>query len=167
MDTVSYCEELLERFGKDRRFYPFISPLLPYIEPGSRAFNNPEKFGYANYTPTLENCVSLMRKSTWAQTLGYATNQMDRETLVEVTYEATIALNHIHEKHGLLTSRARRKEENRLMRELDDIRTGRFRRKFWLQGESSLYTPGLRGSLKKMLSLRLFGILRETLKGWI
>lgn len=165
MDTVAYCGELLQRFGKDRRFYPFISPLLPFIEPGSRAFRNPQKYGYTNFAQTLEDCVSLMRKPNWAQTLGYCTESMDSNTLVETTYEAGIALNRIHAEHGLLSQRRRRKEESRLRRELEYIREGRVRKRLWLQGESSLYTPGLRGSLSRMLQLRPLGIIKETLRG--
>ena len=135
------------------------------MEPGSRAFAKPGKYGYQNFAPGLEDCIALMRKPSWAQTLGYCTQSMGRGTMVETTYEAIIALNRIHEKHGLVTARARGREENRLKRELEEIKKGRFRKKLWLQGESSLYTPGLRGSLKKLFLLRPQGILKETLKG--
>jgi hypothetical protein len=39
------------------------------------------------------------------------------------------------------------------------------RRKFWLQGESSLYTPKLRGGLGKLTQIRPFGIAKEALRG--
>lgn len=167
MDTVAYCDELLSKFGKDRKFYPFISPLLPFVEPGSRAFRNPEKYGYENSVKNLQDCVSFARKPTWAGTLGYSTRWMSRREFVDTTYEAAIALNRVHEKHGLLAPRVRSKEEKRLRREWDDIRAGRVRRKLWLQGESSLYTPKLRGGLRKLMQIRPLGIAREALRGLI
>lgn len=167
MDTVSYCGQLLEEFGADRRFYPFISPLLPFIEPGSRAFANPSKYGYDNRARTLADFISLMRKPSWAETLGYSTEHMDRKTFVETSYEAIISLNRLHEKHGLLSARVRLREEHRLKWEFEEIMTGRFRKKLWLQGESSLYTPSLRGNLRKLFFLRSRGILSEILRGLI
>ena len=46
LGTIDYCEELLKRFGKDGRLSPFISPLAPFLDPGSRGFENPEEHGY-------------------------------------------------------------------------------------------------------------------------
>ena len=43
--TIDYCEEVLKRFGKDGRLSPFISPLAPFLDPGSRGFENPEEHG--------------------------------------------------------------------------------------------------------------------------
>jgi B12-binding domain/radical SAM domain protein len=53
METVNYCGELLDRFGHDGRFFPFISVLAPYIEPGSLAFDDPERYKYKNFYSTL------------------------------------------------------------------------------------------------------------------
>jgi len=165
METVDYCESLLERFGGSGRFHPFISAYLPFMEPGSRAFRAPEKHGYKNYASTLEDFARLARQPSWRDTLGYRTGEMSRIEIVETAYEAAIALNRIHEKYGLIPGKARKREELRLKRELDDIRSGTVRKKFWLEGESSLYSPGLRGNLKKLFLIRPMGIIKESIKG--
>ena len=165
METVAYCGELLDKFGAEKKFYPCISPLLPYIEPGAAAFESPAEYGYENYAPKLKDCARLMREPTWSKTLGYSTNRMDRETLVKVSYKAAIALNRAHWKHGLIPRRAHDMEEKRLQKEFEGIRRGKYRRKIWLQGESSLYAPSLRGSIGKLLLLRPKGILGEIIKG--
>ena len=46
LDTVKFCEEFYEEINRDKRFMPFISPIAPFIDPASRAFLNPEEFGY-------------------------------------------------------------------------------------------------------------------------
>ncbi|MCM2313398.1 MAG: TIGR04190 family B12-binding domain/radical SAM domain protein, partial [Steroidobacteraceae bacterium] len=42
--TVDYCERLFQLC--DRRLSCFISPMGPFIDPGSRGFEQPERFGY-------------------------------------------------------------------------------------------------------------------------
>jgi hypothetical protein len=49
-----YCAHLLERFGADRRVHPFVAPLGPFLDPGSRAFEQPE-FGYTTIGRTLQD----------------------------------------------------------------------------------------------------------------
>jgi len=41
-ETIDYCETLLQRF---ERLIPFISPLAPFVDPGSRVFEDPAKHG--------------------------------------------------------------------------------------------------------------------------
>ena len=55
-ETVRYCDILLEKFGRDNpgRIRPFISPLAPFLDPGSRAFENPRRYGYRLFYRSLE-----------------------------------------------------------------------------------------------------------------
>jgi B12-binding domain/radical SAM domain protein len=169
MRTVQYCGELLDRFSNinhpQKRLFPFISAYLPYIEPGSRAHRNPLKYGYVNSAPHFEDLAGIMLKPSWATTLAYASGSMDRKTLVSTTYSALIELNKIHEEHGLLKPRARAAEEKRLKREHESVLRGTPGPGPWLQGESSLYLPGLRGRLCGILQFRPGSILRECTRG--
>ncbi|HEX9023102.1 MAG TPA: TIGR04190 family B12-binding domain/radical SAM domain protein, partial [Geobacteraceae bacterium] len=46
MDTVEYCGELLRKFGGTGKLLPMIAPLAPFVDPGSRLFEEAERFGY-------------------------------------------------------------------------------------------------------------------------
>ena len=165
MKTVDYCGYLLDRFGGDGRFFPFISVLAPFIDPGSRAFGDPERYGYRRIHSTLEDYSDCMRQHSWEQVMGYETPEMDRAKLVETTYKATIALNRLLEKNKLITSRRRRREEERLKREWDVVQKQSDVHAWWLVGESSLYTSKVRGLLIKPRAFRFTGIMREVLSG--
>jgi hypothetical protein len=175
MATVEYCGKLLDRFGGLRvsdlpglprkRLFPFISPYLPFIEPASRASQNSAAFGYTNLAPTFEDLAKIMVTTSWADSLAYFSEAMDRATIVETTYTALREMNRIREQHGLLTHRAKAKEERRLKEERTAVMRGVPSRRVWLQGESSLYAPGMRGRLLNLLYFRPVGIFKECAKG--
>jgi len=121
METVRYCGELLERcrragFGGGR-MRPFISPLAPFLDPGSRAFEAPEKHGYRLFHRTLEEHRRAMLAPSWKYTLNYETKWMSRDELVAVTYEAAIELNRLKRAYGLLGRKEAAKIAERITRE--------------------------------------------------
>ena len=61
--TVDYCERLFQ-LG-DKRLSCFISPMGPFIDPGSRGFEEPERFGYRLFAHTLEEHRRLLVQPTW------------------------------------------------------------------------------------------------------
>jgi B12-binding domain/radical SAM domain protein len=99
--TVDYCEGLARRFGDDRRLGFFISPLGPFLDPGSRAFEEPE-LGYRRLFPSLEAHRQAVLQPTWAQMLSFETDAMDRSTLVAATYDAAEGLNALKLRHGMI-----------------------------------------------------------------
>ncbi|MGC8873419.1 MAG: TIGR04190 family B12-binding domain/radical SAM domain protein [Chloroflexia bacterium] len=102
LETIAYCGELLERFGRDGRLHPFISPLAPFVDPGSSAFEEPEQHGYRFFYRTLEEHRRALLGPTWLQTLNYETRWMSRKEIVSVTYEAGRRLNRLKERYGLV-----------------------------------------------------------------
>ena len=46
MDTIDYCDFLLQKFRGDKRLSLFIAPLAPFLDPGSLGFEQPERHGY-------------------------------------------------------------------------------------------------------------------------
>ena len=52
-DTVKYCDHLLNKFNGRRFLNPYISPLAPFIDPGSSVFENPGDFGYKIFFQNL------------------------------------------------------------------------------------------------------------------
>jgi B12-binding domain/radical SAM domain protein len=103
LDTVDYCEYLLNTYGKKKNLYPFISPLAPFVDPGSVVWENPEEYGYKFFAKTLEEHRQLMDSAlSWKYFLDYETKWMTRDDIVFSTYEAGIKLNELKKKHGLI-----------------------------------------------------------------
>ena len=102
LQTVDYCEDLVKRFGKDGRLAPFISPLAPFLDPGSRGYEEPEVHGYKLFAHTLEEHRRLLVAPSWKYVLNYETRWMDRHQLVDATYAAGKRLNRIKAEYGLV-----------------------------------------------------------------
>lgn len=103
LDTVAYCGHLLDEYGRDGRLFPFISPLAPFLDPGSCAFEEAERYGYLLRCRTLEEHRRALLGPTWLQTLNYETRWLTREQIVSVSYEAGRRLNRLKQRHGLIT----------------------------------------------------------------
>jgi B12-binding domain/radical SAM domain protein len=105
--TVEYCGHLFE-LG-DKRLSCFISPMGPFIDPGSRGFEEPERFGYRLFARTLEQHRQLLIQPTWERILNYETRWMTRRQLVDATYDAAGRLNELKVLHGRLSPRRGRR----------------------------------------------------------
>ncbi len=130
VETVRYCGELLRRFGgpgRHGRLHPYISPLAPFLDPGSRAFEEPEKYGYTLFYRTLEEHRKALLAPSWKETLNYETTWMTRADIVDVTYEAALELNSLKREYGLIGRREGKRiaemieRERLLLREIDSI----------------------------------------------
>jgi B12-binding domain/radical SAM domain protein len=113
MDTVAYCGELLDRYGQGGRVHPFISPLAPFLDPGSMAFEEPEQHGYRIFHRSLEEHRRALLQPSWKYVLNYETEWMAREDIVLSSYEASLALNRIKLHHGLMSSQEMEQAEER------------------------------------------------------
>jgi len=122
METVMYCGELLERYDRAShrgRLHPYIAPYAPFLDPGSKAFEEPKKYGYRLFHRTLEEHRKALLAPSWKYTLSYETKWMSRDQLVDVTYEAALQLNRIKLEHGLVD----RKEAGRIQRRIAQEKT--------------------------------------------
>jgi B12-binding domain/radical SAM domain protein len=116
LGTVDYCEELLRRFGQDSRLIPFISPLAPFLDPGSRGFEQPDQHGYRLFARTLEEHRQRLVAPSWKYVLNYETCWMNRDQLVDATYAAGRRLNHIKAEYGLVSAAQAAATERRIDR---------------------------------------------------
>jgi radical SAM superfamily enzyme YgiQ (UPF0313 family) len=127
LETVDYCRYLLERYGESRRLIPFISPLAPFLDPGSPVFENPGRYGYKLLYRTVEEHRLAMLSPSWKYALNYETEWMTRDEIVYGTYEAALRLNRLKGEFGLtdaktaLVTESRIKEAVKLMRRIDEI----------------------------------------------
>jgi B12-binding domain/radical SAM domain protein len=99
--AVTYYEHLLNRFEGLGPIYAYVAPLSPFLDPGSRAFEDP-KFGYhVRYTSLEEHRRALLQPS-WKDILSYETEAMSREELTRATYQVARELNQLKYRHGLI-----------------------------------------------------------------
>jgi B12-binding domain/radical SAM domain protein len=102
LETVDFCRSLLQRFD-DGRLIPFTSPLAPFLDPGSRAYEQADRYGYVRHAQTLEDHRRLLLQPTWKHILSYETRWMDRDAIAAVTYEAGSRLNQLKLEVGLVS----------------------------------------------------------------
>ena len=125
--TVDYCRSLLERFRSYNKLFPFISPLAPFLDPGSTVFEAPEKYGYRLFYRTVEEHRQALLAPSWKYILNYETEWMKRDEIVYSTYEAGKRLNRLKAEFGLIDPKTAESVEMRLegavqmMKEIDRI----------------------------------------------
>lgn len=103
MDTVDYCEHLLQKFRGDKRLALFIAPISPFLDPGSLAYENPERYGYRVLYRKLEDYRQALVSPSWKYSLNYETDWMDRDQIAESAYESIIRLIRLKEKYGVIS----------------------------------------------------------------
>ncbi|HEX3030719.1 MAG TPA: radical SAM protein, partial [Bacillota bacterium] len=102
MESMDYCQHLLETFNGDSRLALFIAPLAPFLDPGCLAYEQPEKYGYTKLCNTLEDHRKAAVQPSWKHILSYETDCMTRDQIVKSTYEAATRLNQIKFMYGLI-----------------------------------------------------------------
>jgi B12-binding domain/radical SAM domain protein len=129
LETVDYCRSLLERFRPYGKLFPFISPLAPFLDPGSAVFEVPEKYGYRLLCRTVEEHRQALLAPSWKYILNYETEWMNRDEIVASTYAAGKRLNRLKAEFGLIDPKTAESVELRLeaavgmMKEIDRIMT--------------------------------------------
>jgi clorobiocin biosynthesis protein CloN6 len=100
-DTVAYSASLLRKFRR-KNVLPLICPMVPFLDPGSRFFEEPDKHGYRIFHKTLEEHRQAMIDPLWHRRLNYETEWMSRRDIQDVTYEAIARLVTIKGELGIL-----------------------------------------------------------------
>ena len=127
LETVDYCRSLLERFKPYHKLIPFISPLAPFLDPGSAVFEAPERHGYRLLYRTPEEHRQALMAPSWKYILNYETEWMNRDEIVASTYEAGKRLNRLKAEYGLIDPKTSESVEKRIegavrmMKEIDRI----------------------------------------------
>jgi B12-binding domain/radical SAM domain protein len=101
--NVDFCENIHKECGNDSRISYFVAPLSPFLDPGSPAFENPEKFGYKKFCLKLEDFRAAMKQPSWKNMLSYETNKMTRAEIVRATYDSALKLNHFKWEQNLIS----------------------------------------------------------------
>jgi hypothetical protein len=114
IDTTDYCEHLFKRFKGDKRLSLFISPLAPFLDPGSLAFENPKRFGYHVLFRELEDYRRALISPSWKYSMNYETDWLTRQQIVESSYDAILRLNQLRVKYDIIPVKLARISEQRL-----------------------------------------------------
>ncbi len=115
MESISYAERLLEKYNAR---YPGkldanVSPPLPFIDPGSLAFEYPEQTGYRLFARSLAEHRALMRNPDLRNVLNFETETMSRSEIIDVACEGMERMVEIRERCGLLKGKWAARERAR------------------------------------------------------
>jgi len=126
-ETAEYVKHLYEVTGNDPRLLCFISPMAPFLDPGSRVFDDPDKYGYKLRARTLEEHRERLIMPSWKHIMNYESDAMTPDEMVDATYEAGLAINRIKGEAGIVdaatvaTTEKRIGEARQAMRRIDQI----------------------------------------------
>lgn len=129
-ETADYIRHLYEVVGNDPRLLCFVSPMAPFLDPGSRVFDNPDQYGYTLRARTLEEHRERLLLPSWKHIMNYESDAMSPDEMVEATYDAGLAVNRIKGKAGIIDEATAARTENRIfealgaMRRIDKIMDG-------------------------------------------
>jgi B12-binding domain/radical SAM domain protein len=82
---------------------PIVGPII--LEPGSLAFDNPDKYGYKLLFDNLEEYINALSMPSWHQWLNHETNSLSRNELIELILESVAYSIEEREKYGVYDSR--------------------------------------------------------------
>lgn len=99
--TVDYCDQLVTRFAGEPRLQFYVAPLAPFLDPGSRAFEDPG-LGYRKRFATLEDHRQALAEPSWKQMLSYETDAMSAGQIVTTTYAVARGLNELKHDRELI-----------------------------------------------------------------
>ncbi len=186
MDTVGYCRSILERYSKNgiHHVVPFISPMAPFLDPGSRAFEEPEKHGYRMFARTLEEHRQLLLQPSWKYVLNYETDWMTRHEIAAASYEAGRQLNLIKAEFGVITQEKANATAKRidqavqLMGEIDQLMkieddtvrkqlVADLKHRVTDSNESTICDKRELETPMKGLKINVLGAARMVISGWI
>jgi len=114
LDTVDYCDYLFKRFHGDKRLSLFISPLAPFLDPGSLGFEHPERFGYHVLFHKLEDYRQALVSPSWKYSMNYETDWLIRQQVVDSSYDAILRLNQLRVKYNIIPEKLAQISDRRL-----------------------------------------------------
>jgi B12-binding domain/radical SAM domain protein len=101
-ETAEYVNHLYEAVGNDPRLLCFISPMAPFLDPGSRAFDDPAAHGYTLRAKTLEEHRQRLIMPSWKYIMNYESDAMSPDEMVEATYDAGLEINRVKGAAGIV-----------------------------------------------------------------
>ena len=104
LDSIDYTRQLYEKMGSNSKIFAFISPMAPFLDPGSLVYENPDKYGFTKLYTTLSEHKDALYQPSWKLYLSYHNKWMTRDEVAETTYKAMIKLNQLKMDVGITTA---------------------------------------------------------------
>lgn len=101
METGDYCIRLLEKF-KGQPVSPMLCPMIPFLDPASTFFTDPEPHGYRVFYRTAEEHRRGAERASLINRINYETRWLSRSELVYVGFEAVRRLMQAKTDVGML-----------------------------------------------------------------
>jgi clorobiocin biosynthesis protein CloN6 len=101
METVDYCERLLTLFA-GANVNPMICPMIPFLDPASTFFEQPNQHGYRVFFRTAEDHRRGMERASIINRINYETEWLSRADLVRVGFTAVRRLMEAKAETGFL-----------------------------------------------------------------
>ncbi len=127
MDTIEYSRSLYDRLGGTDKLHTFISPMAPFLDPGSVVFENPEQYGFTKHYSSLGEHKEALSMPSWKHYLSYHTRWMTRDEIVNVTYDSMIGMSRLKGEIGVITPLQEEKTvyglkmAEKIMKRIDEI----------------------------------------------
>jgi len=115
--TVDYCGHLLEKY-QHQRVYPYLCPMLPFLDPGSAFFEEPERWGYVIHHRTVEAHRRALCSTGWVDRANFSTHWLSRRQLLDVSYRSVLELARLKHRFGAIPERFLRE----VIRQIDATR---------------------------------------------
>lgn len=162
LETVPYIESLYERVGNDKRLLCFSSPMAPFLDPGSRVFDDPAKYGYRRLADTLEEHRQLLVQPSWKYIMNYESGTLSRDEMVDVTYQVGLELNRFKGRIGLITPEVAERTEMRIL----EARSAMERIDAIMGGDPAEREQGLHALKQEVESLSESTVCEKTELNW-
>jgi B12-binding domain/radical SAM domain protein len=101
LETFSYAEELMEKFG-EKGLFVYMSTLTPTLDPGAPAFDEPSGHGFHLRYRTLLDHYQGFNRPSWKYFLNYRTDAFDVDGIVNLTYQVASFMADLKLKFGAL-----------------------------------------------------------------
>ena len=104
MNDVTYSESIIKKYRTpERQIYSFISPLAPFLDPGSLFYEMPERYGFIIHAKKIMEYYNLLeRGKSWDDFLNYETKWMPKKDMVEATYLSGMKMVEVGSRLGYI-----------------------------------------------------------------
>jgi B12-binding domain/radical SAM domain protein len=102
-EKIQQIDRKVETTTGEYRYKPLLTSIINpmvLLDPGSLAFDFPEKYGYKLKFRNFHDYYTAMTKSSWENWISYETNSMDTANIVEMTLKSLEKAIRIQEKFG-------------------------------------------------------------------
>lgn len=129
LDQMDHEARLRGHYGDIDENVPIGGQILGPIvlDPGSMAFDSPEKHGFKLLYKTFEEYLNGLSQPSWHQWMNYETELYDKESIFEMIFQSTEFTIDQREKYGFFSSqeayyeRCKVEADRVIVKELDNI----------------------------------------------